>query len=76
MSLPYLEASKQYKAGKVTWDEYIDHLMSRATAAGGHIDDERTDVTYTSSSSSKLQKTDPFAYSVWLWTGNYMLKGK
>jgi hypothetical protein len=76
MSLPFLEASKRYKSGKLTWNEYIDQLMSRATGEGGHIEDERTDITYTSPSSSELQKTYPFAYSVWLWTGDYMLKGK
>lgn len=69
MWLTYLEASRRYKSGELSSDEYIDHLLSRA-AGGGHIDDEKE------GGFLELGQEDPFAYSVWLWTGNYLLKGE
>lgn len=69
MWLTYLDASRQYKSGTLTWDEYIDQLLSRA-AGGGHIDDEKQ------GGFPELSREDPFAYTVWLWSGKYLLKGR
>lgn len=69
MWLTYLEACRRLKSGDLTWEEYIDQLLSRA-AGGGRIEDERE------GDFPELSCEDPFAYSMWRWTGSYLLKGR
>jgi len=69
MWLTYLEASRNCSSGDLTWDEYIEQLLSRAAGAG-NINDERE------GGFSELSREDPFAYTVWSWSGNYLLKGR
>ena len=69
MWLTYLEASRRYRSGNLTWDEYVDQLLSRA-AGGGNIKDE------VQGGITELVDEDPFAHSMSLWTGQYLLKSQ
>lgn len=61
MALPFLEAYGQLKSGKISWQEYIDHLLARC-AGGGHEEDDIEGIH------RKLRNTDPFGYSIWCWS--------
>ncbi|OQN96346.1 hypothetical protein B0A48_17602 [Cryoendolithus antarcticus] len=65
--LSYPEARRQYRAGQLTWDEYIDQLLSRCLADSPHSVDE-------DNSCAAFEKFDPFICYVKEWTWQYMLK--
>ncbi|KAK6431613.1 hypothetical protein LTR95_012226 [Oleoguttula sp. CCFEE 5521] len=65
--LPYPEARRQYRAGQLTWEGYIDQLLSRCLADSIHIVDE-------DNSCIAFEKFDPFICYVKEWTWQYLLK--
>ncbi|KAH8667476.1 hypothetical protein BGZ60DRAFT_409339 [Tricladium varicosporioides] len=60
MTLCFLEAFRQKKAGVITEEEYINHLLAHCEGVEHEGDDwQNTDY--------ELLKADPFGYSVQLW---------
>lgn len=59
-----LDASRQYKTGDCSWNDYTDQLLASAARDS------------SGSEKAELQKEDPFAFSVHSWMSNQPPTGK
>ena len=64
MSLSFRQAFLAKENGKISWEEYIHTLLVSWT--GVKHEEERTKGWH-----KDLQKLDPFAHSIWLWSMGY-----
>lgn len=61
MTFSFLQAFKAKENGKISWDEYIHHLLARCGGVKHEADNQ-------TGSFDELSNTDPFGHSIWLWS--------
>jgi hypothetical protein len=67
MSLCFAEAFKQKEDGKISEEEYLDHMLAHCQGWIS-VEHEGDDDKPWSLRKEKLLETDPFGYAIWLWS--------
>lgn len=63
MVLSVLQAFSAKQSEEISWDEYIHILLTRLTGVRHPEDSRNVEGIY-----AKIRTTDPFGYSIWLWS--------
>ncbi|KAF2673834.1 hypothetical protein BT63DRAFT_437435 [Microthyrium microscopicum] len=67
MSLCFLEAFRQWQSGKITVDEYLDHIVPHCRGQWLGPDHEQDEDGF-GSNWFELENEDLFGFSIWRWT--------